>query len=91
MLSPIAGKNTQVMHCGFWQLSPCTTKREIRLNLHLSETMFPDRDERGSSILAIVHENDPEYISMVFAQSSAERELTFHQGPSTRQCRNRTP
>jgi len=28
-------------------------------DLHLSETMLPDSDKWGGSILAVVHENDP--------------------------------
>ena len=31
----------------------------IRLDLHLGETMLPDSDERSDTILAVVHENDP--------------------------------
>ena len=37
----------------------------ICLDLHLGETMLPDSDERSNTILAVVHENDPNIISTI--------------------------
>lgn len=40
----------------------------IRLDLHLGETMLPDSDERSDTILAVIHENDPNFISKISSE-----------------------
>ena len=46
------------------------------LDLHLSETVLPDRDERSNTILAVVHENHPTASSLARFPDNCKENIT---------------